>query len=116
MMACSDDSINTELAIDPAAPVFQGHYPQFPIFPGIYLIETALQAIECFVQMHSRGSVRMTGLKSARLLAPVRPGDLLRCQARLLDPAFCADASQWEVVCSVDGAAVAKLRMTVRTQ
>lgn len=108
------DGASTVLEIDPAALVFRGHYPQFPIFPGVYLIEAALQAIEHFARAHGVAAVRLAALKRARLLAPVRPGDELTCEARLLDPAWSAEASAWQVVCRVGATTAAQLHLTVR--
>lgn len=116
LISCSDNAVSIVLSIDPEAPVFHGHYPHFAIFPGVYLIETALQTIEYFTQAQGWGAVRMTSLDCGRLLAPVRPGDQLCCKARLLDAAFAPSASAWDVVCSVGETVAAKLRMTVRAQ
>jgi 3-hydroxyacyl-[acyl-carrier-protein] dehydratase len=113
LTALTADSASTVLGIDPAAPVFQGHYPDFPIFPGVYLIETALQTIERFAQAKGVAAIRLATLKSARLLAPVRPGDVLTCEARLCDAAWSAEASSWEVECRVGAVTADKLRMTV---
>jgi 3-hydroxymyristoyl/3-hydroxydecanoyl-(acyl carrier protein) dehydratase len=116
VVAASDSAVSIDLSLDPAAQVFRGHYPHFAILPGVYLIETALQAIEAFTGARGWGAVRMTSLKSARLLSPVRPGDQLRCNARLLDAAFSPSASAWEVTCSVGETVAAKLHMTVRAR
>ena len=36
-------AVDTEYRLDPADPIFTGHYPGFPIYPGVCLIECAHQ-------------------------------------------------------------------------
>lgn len=79
--------------LDPAEPLLAGHYPGFPIFPGVCLVEcahrTSLGAV-------GAGPVRLAEVESARFLGPVFPGDTVhtetvaeavdggwRCQVRL---------------------------------
>lgn len=51
--------------------VFDGHYPGFPIVPGVLLIEAAAVAVDALV-----GSAgRWAGVQSARFQTPVRPDD-----------------------------------------
>ena len=52
-------------------PTASGHFPGDPIIPGAVLLETVLGALESAGQSLERG-VRLT---SAKVLAPVRPGD-----------------------------------------
>lgn len=52
-----------------ALEVFQGHYPGFPIVPGVLLIEACAAAVG---KVHG-GAGHWTGVRSARFLMPVRP-------------------------------------------
>ncbi|MEV4702002.1 hypothetical protein [Actinoplanes sp. NPDC049316] len=59
--------------VDPADPVLAGHYPGFPVLPGVYLIEAADRTVR-----HWRGGgppVRLTAVARCQFLHPVYPGD-----------------------------------------
>lgn len=49
--------------------VFDGHYPGFPIVPGVLLVEACAAAVE---RVHARLG-HWAGVRSARFLSPVRP-------------------------------------------
>ena len=65
-------------------PFFQGHFPDFPIMPGVLIIE-ALAQVACILalktlQKEGHGSVFFTGIDGAKFRQPVRPGDQLRLE------------------------------------
>jgi 3-hydroxyacyl-[acyl-carrier-protein] dehydratase len=51
--------------------VFEGHYPGFPIVPGVLLVESCAAA----VQFLPETTGQWAGVHSTRFLAPVRPDD-----------------------------------------
>ncbi len=53
-----------ERKIDPEDPVFQGHFPSYPILPGVLQIEMIGQAAICYYDFHKRKSVEMRGVAS----------------------------------------------------
>ncbi|MNW53582.1 3-hydroxyacyl-[acyl-carrier-protein] dehydratase FabZ [compost metagenome] len=60
-------------------PVFQGHYPNIPIYPGVFIFEAVHQAILLYL-FHSydkKISVTMRSVRSIRFRSPVQPGDRL---------------------------------------
>ncbi|MEU6484893.1 hypothetical protein [Streptomyces sp. NPDC046887] len=62
-------------AIGPGEPVFTGHYPDFPIFPGVCVLE-------CVRRAATDGSAaphpaRLAAVESARFAGAVYPGDTL---------------------------------------
>src|SRR3569623_3308246 len=63
-------------------PHFQGHFPDFPVMPGVLIIEALAQTAGALV-VHSLNQVAgskvyfMT-IDNARFRKPVRPGDMLR--------------------------------------
>jgi 3-hydroxyacyl-[acyl-carrier-protein] dehydratase len=57
-------------------PVFAGHYPDFPIFPGVCVMECVRRAAESALPPEA-GELRLTAVESTRFLAGVHPGDEL---------------------------------------
>ena len=74
----SRGAIVTERRIAGDEPFFAGHYPGFPIFPGMFQVETAIQASRLYAEEHGL-PVRLIEARS-RFLSAVRPGDLLACE------------------------------------
>ena len=69
-----------EVSIDPAEPVFAGHYPGFPVFPGVCLVELVrLAAFACLPE--TAVGWRLAAVESCRFLRPVRPGGRLTIDA-----------------------------------
>ena len=65
-------------------PFFQGHFPDFPIMPGVLIIE-ALAQVACILALkilkkEGHGSVFFTGIDGAKFRKPVRPGDQLKLE------------------------------------
>ena len=65
-------------------PFFQGHFPEFPVMPGVLVIE-ALAQTACILglkilKMEGQGSVFFTGIDGAKFRKPVVPGDQLRLE------------------------------------
>lgn len=44
VLTLQDGVLSVESDIKPGAPVFKGHFPGLPIFPGVLIIETVAQA------------------------------------------------------------------------
>ncbi|MBT2377967.1 dehydratase [Streptomyces sp. CB00316] len=57
-------------------PVFAGHYPHLPIFPGVCVLECARSAAEAAPPPEA-GPLRLAAVESGRFLAAVRPGEVL---------------------------------------
>jgi 3-hydroxyacyl-[acyl-carrier-protein] dehydratase len=89
-------AIEGKRRLDPADPVFTGHFPGEPIYPGVLQIETMGQLGLCLLALAQNGRtsvhagdvprpVRGLKIHHAAFLAPVRPGDVLRSVAKVLD-------------------------------
>jgi 3-hydroxyacyl-[acyl-carrier-protein] dehydratase len=74
-----------------AEPVFQGHFPDHPIYPGVMIVEGMAQAGACFAfgadeskQAEIADKVfYFTGIDKAKFKRPVKPGDKLEYVIKL---------------------------------
>ncbi len=69
-------------------PFFQGHFPSEPIMPGVLIVEAMAQAggILGFslLQDHKVDAIYFMGMDRVRFRKPVRPGDQLIINVRLI--------------------------------
>ncbi|MCE5393566.1 MAG: 3-hydroxyacyl-ACP dehydratase FabZ [Acidithiobacillus sp.] len=70
-------------------PFFMGHFPDFPVMPGVLIIESLAQAaaILAFVSEEKYGehaAVYFAGIDKARFRKPVIPGDQLLLRAEVV--------------------------------
>ena len=76
-------------AVSVNEPYFQGHFPDYPVLPGVLIVEAMAQAAGALV-VHSMGElsgkrmVYFMTIEKARFRKPVRPGDLLRMPVQAL--------------------------------
>lgn len=67
-------------------PFFQGHFPEFPIMPGVLIVE-ALAQTGCVAALslpdYKDKLPFFAGIDKARFRRPVRPGDTLRLEVQL---------------------------------
>jgi 3-hydroxyacyl-[acyl-carrier-protein] dehydratase len=71
-------------------PVFMGHFPHYPVMPGVLIIEALAQAaaILSFAALGKQADQNsvyyFAGIDNARFKRPVGPGDQLRLEAELI--------------------------------
>ena len=67
-------------------PFFQGHFPNYPIMPGVLIVEAMAQAggVAALSLEELKGKfVIFAGIDKVRFKKPVVPGDTLRLETRL---------------------------------
>ncbi|MFI8438020.1 3-hydroxyacyl-ACP dehydratase FabZ family protein [Streptomyces sp. NPDC079020] len=72
-------SASFAVAITGDEPVFAGHYPHFPIFPGVCVLECVRDAARSAMPPGA-GELRLAVVESARFLSSVHPGDVLEIE------------------------------------
>ncbi|MCP2167071.1 3-hydroxyacyl-ACP dehydratase FabZ family protein [Goodfellowiella coeruleoviolacea] len=104
-----DRAARAEIALSPDEPAFAGHFPDFPVLPGVCLIEIARRAADrCLPDL---GCAEVT---SARFTGAVRPGDTLRVDLKWTGdgPADCTVT----VRAGADRVATVRLRYTAEAR
>lgn len=69
-------------------PFFQGHFPEFPIMPGVLIIEALAQTAGiCTSSVEGEGGTKLgvfAAIDGVKFKKPVVPGDVLRLEAEIL--------------------------------
>jgi len=87
-----NESIIAYKNITASEPVFEGHFPDQPIYPGVYMIEGMAQAgwILAF-ESHNKENINMHGkivyfmsIDKAKFRVPVTPGDRLEYRVHVI--------------------------------
>ena len=67
------DATGATIRLLPDSPVYQGHFPGYPITPGVCLVEIALELI---AEMAGQaGKVRLVAAKNIKFTSPVLPSE-----------------------------------------
>jgi beta-hydroxyacyl-ACP dehydratase FabZ len=91
-------------------PFFQGHFPDFPVMPGVLIVEAMAQAAGVLVlkNLEDRHNklVLLVAIENARFRRPVVPGDTLRLEMKVIKRK--ASVAKMAGVATVDGVVVAE--------
>ncbi len=88
------NSIRAEKYISPELDIFKGHYPDYPLMPGVILCEAVFQAgalliAGSFGDENGRESVQgvpvLARIQGARFKREVRPGDTIIIEAEIIE-------------------------------
>ena len=98
-------------------PFFTGHFPGYPVMPGVLIIEALAQtgAVALLSMPEYEGKLALFGgIKNARFKRQVRPGDVLTLKAqitKIYGPLGMASGEAW-----VDGQVAATAEITFAVQ
>jgi 3-hydroxyacyl-[acyl-carrier-protein] dehydratase len=91
-------------------PHFTGHFPDFPVMPGVLIVEAMAQVAGVLVAKiapHTRGKLMfLASVEDAKFRKPVVPGDQLRIEMKMLR--LKTTIAKMQGVASVDGQVVAE--------
>jgi beta-hydroxyacyl-ACP dehydratase FabZ len=94
-------------------PFMVGHFPDYPVMPGVLIVEAMAQVAGVLVlksvEDRSRKLVLLASVEEAKFRRPVRPGDTLRIEMIL--GRHKASVAKMHGKATVDGVVVAEARM-----
>jgi len=85
IIECDDDTRIVGIKnVTTNEPFFQGHFPEYPVMPGVLIVEAMAQAA-CILALRilkreGHASVLFTGIDGVKFRKPVVPGDVLRLE------------------------------------
>lgn len=81
------EHVVAELDVNPELPLFEGHFPDYPVLPGVIIMEALAQAasIAVLVQRDTGNAIGfLTGIDNAKFRRQVRPGETIRLEGTIV--------------------------------
>lgn len=96
-------------------PIFQGHFPENPIFPGVLIIEGMAQTAGAIVIKHDAGGgkkniVLMLGVDKAKFRKPAGPGDVIEFHIAKIQRR--RNVGRYQAKAIVEGTVIAEAEIT----
>ncbi len=113
ILELEDDRIVGVKNVTSNEPFFDGHFPDFPVMPGVLIIEAMAQVagVQVLSTIPDRATklVLLASIEEAKFRKPVRPGDQLLIEMKLLKRK--ASLAKMSGTAKVDGVVVAEAIM-----
>lgn len=110
VLEITEDSIVGIKNVTVNEPHFAGHFPGFPVMPGVLIIEAMAQVAGILVAKlapHTRGKIMfLASVEEAKFRKPVFPGDQLKIEMKLLR--LKTTIAKMQGTATVDGQVVAE--------
>ncbi len=82
----NERAVRSVCAVPQESPVFEGHFPTYPLMPGVLLIECMAQTVGWLVSALGGFTAMpiLVGVKEGKFRTPVYPGDTLEFEGNVV--------------------------------
>lgn len=80
------ESIDATFWIDPSREIFKGHFPNEPVLPGVYTVESTAQATDLLLMTKPQYAGKIPlflGINNVKFRRKILPGDTMKIHAEL---------------------------------